>query len=104
MTSQRPRWNKNPIDSDTSDPRHLFNNDKHLEDDQDGSFPDYEPGTTASEFDGAFDEDDENREGGEDQKDEADESEPEMRIRRGSAKKVSFQFNFDLIFLNGYHL
>jgi hypothetical protein len=87
-TLQRPRWNKSPVDLDTSDPRHLFDNNKHLEDNQDCSFPDYEPGTTASEFDGAFDEDDENNEGGEDQKDEASESEPEMRIRHGSTKKV----------------
>ena len=59
---------------DTLDPRHLFDNDEHLKDDQDCSFPDYEPGTTASEFDGGFNEDDENKEGGEGQKDEASNS------------------------------
>lgn len=59
---------------DTLDPQHLFDNDKHLKDDQDWSFPDYEPGMTASEFNGALDEDDENEEGGEGQKDEASES------------------------------
>jgi len=72
----------------TSDPQYLFDNDKHLEDNQDCSFPDYEPGTTASEFDGALDKDDENEEGWEGQKDEASESEPEIRTRRSSTKKV----------------
>ena len=101
-TLQRPQWNKSPVNSDMDvlDPQHLFDNDKHLEDDQDCSFPDYEPGTTASEFDGAFDEDDENKEGGEDQKDEASESDPEIRTQRSSTKKVRLRFNFNLIILS----
>lgn len=86
---------------DAPDPRHLFDNDEHLEDDQDCSFPDHEPGTTASEFDGAFDENDENEEGGESQKDEASESEPEVRTQRGSTKKVCLRFNFNLAILIG---
>ena len=73
---------------DASDPWHLFDNDEHLKDDQDCSFCDYEPGMTASEFNGAFDEDDENKEGGEGQKGDTSESEPEIRTRRHSTKKV----------------
>jgi len=86
---------------DTSDPLHIFDNDEHLEDDQDCSFPDHEPGMTASEFDGALDEDDKNEEGGESQKDEASEPEPEIRTRRGSAKMVCLRFNFNLAILIG---
>jgi hypothetical protein len=81
---------------DVSDPQHLFDNDKHLEDDQGCSFPDYEPGTTASEFDGALDKDDESEEGG----DEASEPEPEIRTRRSSTNKVGLRFNFNLIILS----
>ena len=86
---------------DTSDPLHIFDNDEHLEDDQDCSFPDHEPGMTASEFNGALDEDDENEEGGESQKDEASEPEPEIRTRRGSVKMVCLRFNFNLAILIG---
>jgi hypothetical protein len=57
---------------DVLDLQHLFDNDKHVEDDQDCSFPDYEPGMTASEFDRVLGKDDENKEGG----DEASKSEP----------------------------
>ena len=76
-TLQCHRWNKSPVDSDMDvlDPQHLFDNDKHLEDNQDCSFPDYKPGTTASEFNGALDKDDENKEGG----NEVSKSEPEIR-------------------------
>jgi hypothetical protein len=81
---------------DVSDPQHLFDNDKHLEDDQDCSFPDYEPGTTASEFDGALDKDEENEEGG----DEASDSDPEIRTQRSSTKKVCLRFNFNLVILS----
>ena len=81
---------------DVSDPQHLFNNDKHLEDDQDCSFPDYEPGMTASEFDGAFDKDNENKEGG----DEVSEPEPEIRTLHSSTNKVGLRFNFNLIILS----
>lgn len=97
-TLQRPQWNKSPVDSDmdVSDPQHLFDNDKHLEDDQDCSFPDYEPGTTASEFDGALDKDEENEEGG----DEASDSDPEIRTQRSSTKKVCLRFNFNLVILS----
>ena len=97
-TLQRPQWNKSPVNSDMDvlDPQHLFDNDKHLEDDQDCSFPDYEPGTTASEFDGALDKDDENEESG----DKASESDPEIRTQRGSTKKVRLRFNFNLIILS----
>jgi hypothetical protein len=86
---------------DAADPRQLFDNDEHLEDYQDCLFPDHEPGTTASEFDGALDESNENEEDGEGQKDGASESEPEIRTRRSSAKKVSPQFNFNLAILIG---
>ena len=97
-TLQRPQWNKSPVNSDMDvlDPQHLFDNDKHLEDDQDCSFPDYEPGTTASEFDGALDKDDENEESG----DKASESDPEIRTQRSSTKKVRLRFNFNLIILS----
>jgi hypothetical protein len=70
---------------DASDPQHLFDNDEHLEDDQACSFPDHEPGMTASEFDGALDENTKSKEDDEGQKDEASESEPEIRT---STKKV----------------
>ena len=83
---------------DALDPQHLFDDDEHLEDDQDSSFPDHEPETTASEFNGALDESDKNKEGGED---EASESEPEIRTQHSSAKKVCLQFNFNLTILIG---
>ena len=83
---------------DASDPWHLFDDDECLEDDQDCSFPDHEPKTTASEFDGALDKSDKNEEGGED---EASESEPEIRTRHSSAKKVCLRFNFNLTILIG---
>ena len=80
---------------DASDPLHLFDNDEHLEDDQNCSLPNHEPGTTASEFNGAFDQNDESEEDGEGQRDEASESrsEPEIRTRRSSAEKVCLNFN-----------
>ena len=81
---------------DVLDPQYLFDNNKCLEDDQYCSFPDYEPGMTASEFNGALDKDDENEEGG----DEASESEHEIGTRCSSTKQVCLQFSFNLIILS----
>ena len=82
---------------DALDPRHIFDDDEHPEDDQDRLFPDHEPGTTASEFDGALDKKDEEEEDGKGQKDEGSESEPETRTQSSSAKKVCLNFNLAIL-------
>ncbi|KAF8955598.1 hypothetical protein BDZ97DRAFT_1926527 [Flammula alnicola] len=84
LSSEHPQWNNNPVkttscmlDIDRSDPHNLLDNED-IEDNHGSTFfPDHEPGTTTSEFDGALDQDEEDEEGDMDE-DKLD-SEPESR-------------------------